>query len=106
MIKRATDRIMEGLVKKARASLYPKDKVFVKVFNELDSDSKKKISVINENPPLSHLLKNEKMLTGQPFIALVVLLRCYRQILRTFDSWVNQQLIQNIVFYLLICLPL
>ena len=53
MIERATDRIMEGLVKKARTSLYPKDKVFVKVFNELDSDTKKKISVINENPPLN-----------------------------------------------------
>ena len=51
----ACNRVMKGLVKKARTSLYPKDKVFVKIFNELDNDSKKKTSVINENPPLNTL---------------------------------------------------
>ena len=49
----ASNIIMKGLVKKARTSLYPKDKVFVKIFNELDNDSKKKTSVINENLPLN-----------------------------------------------------
>ena len=47
----ATNRIMKGLVKKARTSLYPKDKVFIKIFNDLDSDIKTTTSVINENPP-------------------------------------------------------
>ena len=42
---------MKGLVKKARTSLYPKDKVFIKIFNDLDSDIKTTTSVINENPP-------------------------------------------------------
>ena len=51
----ATNRITKGFVKKARTSLYPKDEVFVKIFNDLDSDSKTKTSVINENPPLNTL---------------------------------------------------
>ena len=59
MIKRAffyaSDRITKGLVKKARTSLYPNHKVFVKILNEVDNDSKKKTSVINENPPLNTL---------------------------------------------------
>ena len=40
----ATDRVTKGLVKKARTSLYPKDKVFVKIYNEIDNNSNKKIS--------------------------------------------------------------
>ena len=54
---------------------------------------------------IPRLLENEKMSTGRPSVALVVLLRHYRQILLTlltFDSWVNRQAIQNIVFCLLI----
>ena len=47
----ASDRITKGLIKKARTSSYPKDKVFVKIFNELDNDRKKKTNAINENPP-------------------------------------------------------
>ena len=47
----ASNRITKGLNKKARTSLYPKDKDFVNIFNELDNDSKKKTNVINENPP-------------------------------------------------------
>ena len=39
----ATDRVTKGLVKKARTS-YPKDKVFVKIYNEIDNNSNKKIS--------------------------------------------------------------
>ena len=34
----------KGLVKKARTSLHPKDKVFVKIYNEIDNKSKKQIS--------------------------------------------------------------
>ena len=45
------------------------------------------------------LLKNAKMSTGRPFIALMVLLRYYRQIFPIFDSWVSQQPIQNIVLF-------
>ena len=54
---------------------------------------------------ITRLLENEKMSTGRPSVALVVLLRHYRQILLTlltFDYWVNRQAIQNIVFCLLI----
>ena len=36
------DRVMIGLIKKARTSLYPKDKVFVKIYNEIDNNDKKK----------------------------------------------------------------
>ena len=31
----ATNRIIKGLIKKARTCLYPKDKVFVKVCNQI-----------------------------------------------------------------------
>ena len=54
---------------------------------------------------ITRLLENEKMSTGRPSVALVVLLRHYRQILLTlltFDYWVNGQAIQNTVFCLLI----
>ena len=43
-ISYATDRVTKGLVKKARTSLYPKDKVFVKIYNEIDNNSNKQIS--------------------------------------------------------------
>ena len=39
----ATNRIIKGLIKKARISLYPKDKVFVKVCNQIGN---KKTSII------------------------------------------------------------
>ena len=45
-----TDRITKGLIKKARTSLYPNDKIFVKIYNEIGN---KKISIINEKPPLN-----------------------------------------------------
>ena len=46
----ATDRISKVLIKNARASLYPKDKVFVKIDNEIGN---KKTSFINEKSPLN-----------------------------------------------------
>ena len=36
--------------KKARTSLYPKDNVYVKIYNEINN---KKTSIINEKPPLN-----------------------------------------------------
>ena len=48
----AMDAVTKGLVKKARTSLYPKDKVFVKIYNEIDNNSKKR-NIINEKPPLN-----------------------------------------------------
>ena len=48
----AIDRVTKGLVKKARTSLYPKDKVFVKIYNEIDNNSKK-TNIINEKPTLN-----------------------------------------------------
>ena len=47
-----TDRVTKGLIKKARTSLYPKDKVFVKIYNEIDNNDRKK-NIINEKPPLN-----------------------------------------------------
>ena len=47
-----TDRVTKGLIKKARTSLYPKDKVFVKIYNEIDNNDNK-TNVINEKPPLN-----------------------------------------------------
>ena len=47
-----TDRVTKGLIKKARTSLYPKDKVFVKIYNEIDNNDRKK-KIINEKPPLN-----------------------------------------------------
>ena len=38
----ATDRITKRLIKKARTSLYPKDKVFVKIYNKIGN--KKQVS--------------------------------------------------------------
>ena len=38
----ATVRVTKGLVKKARTSLYPKDKVFVNIYNEIDNSSSRK----------------------------------------------------------------
>ena len=46
----ATDRVTKGLIEKARTSLYPKDKVFVKIYNKIDN---KKRDIINEKPPLN-----------------------------------------------------
>ena len=46
----ATDRVTKDLIKKARTSLYPKDKVFVKNNKEIGN---KKTSIINEKPPLN-----------------------------------------------------
>ena len=46
----ATDRVTKDLIKKARTSLYPKDKVFVKNDKEIGN---KKTSIINEKPPLN-----------------------------------------------------
>ena len=48
----AMDAVTKGLVKKARTSLYPKDKVFVKIYNEIDNNSKKR-NIIKEKPPLN-----------------------------------------------------
>ena len=48
----ATDRVTKDLVKKAITSLYPKDKVFVKIYNEIDNNDNK-TNVINEKPPLN-----------------------------------------------------
>ena len=48
----AMDRVTKGLVKKARTSLYPKDKVLVKIYNEIDNNSNK-TNIINEKPPLN-----------------------------------------------------
>ena len=33
--------------------MYPKDKVFVKIYNEIDNSSSKKANVINEKLPLN-----------------------------------------------------
>ena len=43
-----TDRITNGLIKKAKTSLYPEDKVFVKIFSEV-----KNIKNLNEKTPLN-----------------------------------------------------
>ena len=48
----ATDRVMKGLIKKPRTYLYPKDKVFVKIYNEIDNNAKK-TNIINEKHPLN-----------------------------------------------------
>lgn len=48
----ATDRVTKGLIKTARTSLYPKDRVFVKVSNEIDNNDRK-TNIINEKPPLN-----------------------------------------------------
>ena len=46
-----TDRVTKDLIKKARKSLCPNDKVFVKIYNEIDNNDKK--TNINEKPPLN-----------------------------------------------------
>ena len=43
---------MKGLIKKPRTYLYPKDKVFVKIYNEIDNNAKK-TNIINEKHPLN-----------------------------------------------------
>ena len=45
----AADRITKGLIRKVNTSLYPKDKIFVNIFNEINSESGKKPDVLNEN---------------------------------------------------------
>ena len=44
---------MKGLIQKPKTSLYPKDKVFVYIYNEICSGSSKKPVVLNENLPLN-----------------------------------------------------
>ena len=99
----ASDRITNGLIRKANNSLYLKDKVFVKLLKDLD---RKKV-FINEKTPLNTpFVEKSKMLTVQHFTVLKVLLNRCRRTLLAFDSWVSQQSIQSIVFCLLICLLL
>ena len=45
-------RVLKGLTKKAKGSLYPMDKVFIKLNNEIDNNYKK-TNIINEKPPLN-----------------------------------------------------
>ena len=47
-----TYRVTKALVKKASTSLYPKDNVFVKIYNEIDNNDEK-TNIINEKPPLN-----------------------------------------------------
>ena len=42
----------KNLLKKAKTSLYPKDKVFVKIYNKI-YDNDKKTNIINQKPPLN-----------------------------------------------------
>ena len=49
----ATDRVNKSLVKKARTFLYPKDKLFVKIYKEIDNSSSKKTNIINQKLPLN-----------------------------------------------------
>ena len=100
----AAERITKVLIRKAKTSLYPKDRVFVNIYDEISSESSEKPIVLNENSPsILLLLKKEKMLIGPRFTVLVVLWKRYKRILQTFNSWVDKQPIQNIVFCLLIC---
>ena len=55
-----TERITNGLIKKAKTSLYAKDQVFVKNFKQADN----KKSIINEKPPLNTpYVEKNRMLT-------------------------------------------
>ena len=47
----ATDKVTNGLVKKSRTFVYPKVKVFVKIYNEINNNSKKANNIINEKSP-------------------------------------------------------
>ena len=99
-----TGKITKGLIRKAKTSLYPKDKVFVNIYNKISNESGKKLVVVNETPPLNTLFVEKREDVGRstlysfsgPFEAL-------QADIAEFDSWVDQQPIQNIVIYLLIC---
>ena len=100
----AADKRTKGLIRNAKTSLYPKDKVFVNIYYEISGESGNKPIVLNETlSSILLLLKKEKMLIGPRFTVLVVLWKRYKRILQTFNSWVDKQPIQNIVFCLLIC---
>ena len=49
----AADRITKGLIQKANTSLYPNDKVFVNIYNEISSESGKKPIVLSKTLPLN-----------------------------------------------------
>ena len=42
----AADRITKGLIRKAKTPLYPKDNVFVNIYNEISKESGKKTCII------------------------------------------------------------
>ena len=48
----ARDRVKRDFMKKSRKSLYPRDRVFVKIYNEIYNNDKKTI-IIHEKPPLN-----------------------------------------------------
>ena len=48
----ATDSATKGLIEKARTSLYPNDKIFVKIYHEIDNNDKK-TNIIIEKAPLN-----------------------------------------------------
>ena len=56
----AAERITNGLIKKAKTSLYAKDQVFVKNVKQADNEK----SIINEKPPLNApYVEKNRMLT-------------------------------------------
>ena len=83
--------------------MYPKDKAFVKIYNEIDNNDTK-TNIINEKPPLNtpFLEKREDVDRPTPY-CFSGPFEVLQADIATFDFWVSPQPIKNIAFCLLIC---
>ena len=107
-----TDQITRYLINKAKQSRYPKDTVFVNEISRAGISSNCSSSS-SSNLPLTTPFILQKgnvdrstfySFTDQLFTFSRVLLRYCRQILLTFNFWLNQPWTLTIVFILLTCL--
>ena len=99
-----TDKITRGLIRKAKTSLYPKDKVFVNIYNKISNESGKKLVIVNENPPLNTpFVEKREDVDRSTLYSFSGPFEALQAGIAEFNSWVDQQPIQNIVIYLLIC---
>ena len=106
-----TDQITRYLINKAKQSCYPKDTVFVNEISRAGISSN--CSSSSSNLPLTTPFILQKgnvdrstfySFTDQLFTFSRALLRYCRQILLTFNFWLNQPWTLTIVFILLTCL--
>ena len=77
----ATNQIKKNFSKKAKTSIYEKDKVFVNIYYNLNNDLKK-LEPLLEKPPLNtKFIEKKAIFIAQRCIVSMVHFNCYKHIL-------------------------